>query len=93
MEFNFDLTKVAEVMMDLPFATPHNPGSPEAAMKIPGCCLKYKEIENGAPKWHGRLVSRSKEKCIVVSHRGPTPNRRFVWTGTEVEFLNYWDCD
>lgn len=79
-----------EHWLDLPFSSPANPPSMEAAMITPGCCMKSKErVGSGMPKFHGRLV-HYQEIVVVISYPGET---MFVWTGNAQEYFDFWDCD
>jgi len=80
-----------EHWLDLPFSSPENPPSREAAMTTPGCCLKSIERESpvGFPKYLGRLV-HYREIVVVISYPGED---KFIWTGNAKEFFDFWDCD
>jgi hypothetical protein len=87
----------AELMLDMPFATPPSGLTHDAALTTPGCYVKTREPSGygQGPKQLGRLLSIVDGIAVVCSnapyHDGK--GNPFVWRGSLAEYLTTWKAD
>lgn len=87
-----DVARWYEAYLDTPWRTGGS-ASPEAAMRMPGCCVKSKQLESPGvfPREFGLLVEFTDVRVLVRSHDDREP--RCIWTGTQSEYFSMWECD
>ena len=80
----------SDLILEMPIGTPRAL-SEQAAVRIPGCCVKSRKRETGRPPtYHGRVLKNEQDEATVISHRG---DDKFVWRGSQIQFEEHWACD